>query len=73
MKTGIKTTKSINLLHGFGIKGLLEETFDTLAAKGELILKVLARKAILDHIVSYPEIFGKAMSPSITKKGFHQE
>ena len=68
VKTGTKTTTSINLPRGFGIKGLLEETFDTLAAKGELILKLPARKAILDHIVSCPEIFGKAMSPSITKK-----
>ena len=70
IKTGTKTTTSVNLPHGFGMKGYLEELFDTYKASGALTLKLPARKAITDHIVSCPEIFGKAMCPKTTKKGF---
>ena len=69
-KSENKTTTSVNIPRGFGLKGIIEEEFNTLAAKGVLILKLPARKAILDHIVSCPEIFGKSMSPKTTKKGF---
>ena len=65
-----KTTSSVNLPHGFGMKGFLEDVFDDHKARGVLILKLPARKAIIDHIVSCPRIFGRAMSPKTTKKGF---
>ena len=54
------TTSAIKLPHGFGLKGTLEYMFDKYKARGELFLKVPARKAIIDHIVSCPEIFGKS-------------
>ena len=68
IKTGTKTTTSVNLPHGFGMKGLLEELFDTYKASGILTLKLPARKAITDHTISCPEIFSKAMCPKTTKK-----
>ena len=52
------------------MKGYIEDQFNILTVKGVLILKLPARKAILDHIVSCPEIFGKLMSPKTTKNGF---
>ena len=70
VKTGTKTTTSVNLPHGFGMKGFLEDLFATHQASGVLTLKLTARKAIIDHIVSCPDIFSNAMSPKTTKKGF---
>ena len=70
VKTDSKSTTAINLPHGFGMKGFLEDMFDIKKARGELVIKLPARKAIIDHIVSCPEIFGKAMLPKTTKKGF---
>ena len=34
------------------------------------MLKLHACKAIIDHFISFPEIFGKAMNPKPTKKGY---
>ena len=65
-----KTTSSVNLPHGFGMKGFLEDVFDDHKARGVLVLKLPARKAIIDHIVSCPDIFGRPMSPKPTKKIF---
>ena len=70
IKTLTKTVTSVNLPHGFGMKGFLEDLFDTYNASSMLMLKLPARKAIIDHCVSCPEIFSKAMSPKTTKKGF---
>ena len=65
-----KTTTAVNLPNGFGLKGFIEDIFDDYKSRGILHLKLPARKAILDHIVSCSEIFGKAMSPKTTRKGF---
>ena len=65
-----KTMTVVNLPRGFGLKGFLEEMFDMKKASGELTLKLHARKAIIDHCVCCLEIFGKAMSPKKTKRGF---
>ena len=70
VKEGSKTTTAENLPHGFGLKGYLEDIFDQKKACGELILKLPTRKAIIDHAVSCPEIFSKAMAPKTTKRGF---
>ena len=53
-----KTTTAVDLPSGFGLKGEIEEIFDEYKAKGILVLKLPARKAILDHIVSCSEFFG---------------
>ena len=68
LKASSKTTTVTNLPHGFGLKCYLEDTFDNLKASGTLTLKLPARKVIIDHIVSCPEIFGKAMIPKATKR-----
>ena len=68
MKSANKTTTSINLPSGFGLKGYIENLFDVYKANGTLLLKLPARKAIIDHCVSCPEIYGKAMQPKTTKK-----
>ena len=52
------------------MKGFLEDFFATYQVSGVLILKLTAQKVIIDHSVSYPEIFSKAMCPKIIKKGF---
>ena len=59
-----------NLPTGFGLKGFIEEMFDTLKASGKLNIKLPARKAIIDHCVTCPEMYGKAMATKTTKKGF---
>ena len=69
VKVESKNTTAVNLPHGYGLKGRIEDMFDTYKARGILNLKLPARKAITDHIVSCPEIFGKAMAPKTTKKG----
>ena len=69
VKAETKTTSAVNLPNGYGMKGNLECMFDEYKARGVLNLKLPARKAITDHIVSCPEIFGKAMAPKTTKKG----
>ena len=70
IKSSTKTTTSVNLPNGFGLKGLIEDIFDDHKSRGLLLLKLPAQKAIVDHIVSCSEIFGKAMCPKTTKKGF---
>ena len=47
MKAANKTTTSINLPSGFGLKGYIENLFDIYKANGRLTLKLPARKA--DH------------------------
>ena len=47
----------MNLPHGYGLKGHIEDIFDTYKARGILKLKLPTRKFITDHIVSYLEIF----------------
>ena len=69
VKVESKNTTAVNLPHGYGLKGNIEDIFDTYKARGILKVKLPARKAITDHIVSCPEIFGKAMAPKTTKKG----
>ena len=70
MKATNKTITSTKLPHGVGLKDYLEDNFDNLKARGILTLKIPARKAIIDHIDSCLEIFGKSTSPKTTKKGF---
>ena len=70
MKEINKTTTSINLPSGFRLKGYIKNKLDELRASGTLMLKLTARKAIIDHCVSCPEIYGRAMQPKSTKKGF---
>ena len=72
VKSQSKTTTAVNLPTGFGLKGDMEGIFDDYKARGFLSLKLIARKAIIDHIVSCSEIFGKAMSPR-TKKRIHSQ
>lgn len=59
----------MNIPSGYGLKGQLEYESDCLYGSGTLILKLPARRAMIDHIVSCPEIYGKAMQPKTTKKG----
>ena len=68
MKEINKTTTSINLPSGFRLKGYIKNKLDELRASGTLMLKLTARKAIIDHCVSCPEIYGRAMQPKSTKK-----
>ena len=70
VKSSSKKATSVNLPSGFGLKGLLEDELNCLQASKKLHLKAPARKAIIDHITSCPEIFGNAMQPKITKRGF---
>ena len=70
LKTMCKRVTSVNLPSGYGLKGQLEYELDRLHASGILHIKLPAKKAILDHIVSCPEIYGKLMQPKTTKKGF---
>ena len=70
IKLANKTTTSINLPSGFGLKGFVENKLDELRANGTLLLKLTARKAIIDHCVSCSEIYGKAMQLKTTQK-FH--
>ena len=65
-----KTTTAENLPHGFGLKGYLEDMFDILKANGSLVIKLPARKAIIDHCVCCPEMLSKSMAPKTTIKGF---
>ena len=68
VKTLSKSITAVDLPRGFGMKGFLEDMFDIKKARGELVLKLPARKAIIDRIVSCPEIFGKAMLPKKRQK-----
>ena len=70
MKSESKKITAINIPSGYGLKGHLEYEMDCLHASGTLMLKLPARKATIDHIVSCLEIYGKAMQPKTTKKGF---
>ena len=70
LKAETKTTTAVNLPSGYGLKGQLEDELDRLKAGGVLILKTPARKAIIDHVVTCPEIYGSAMKPKTTKKGY---
>ena len=53
------------------MKGNIECTFDEYKARGILSLKLPARKAIADHMLSCHEIFGKAMTPKNNKEGMY--
>lgn len=64
------TTTATNLTHGFGLKSYLQDTFDNIKAISIIILKLPARKAITNHIVSCPEIFAKVTCPKTTKRRF---
>ena len=72
IKQTSKKATSVNLPSGFGLKGTLEDKLIRLQANKTLLLKTPMRKAIIDHITSCPEIFGNAMQPKITKKGFFE-
>ena len=65
-----KSTIYVNLPNGFDLKGFIKNILNNYKSRCILLLKLPARKAILDHIVSCPDIFGKAMSPKTTRKGF---
>ena len=54
--------KAINSSTVFGLKGFIKEMSDTLKASGKLNIKLPARKAIIDHCVTCPEMYGKAMA-----------
>ena len=70
VKVESKTTTAVNLPSGYGLKGQLEDELDRLKAAGVLMLKLPARKAIVDHVTSCPEIYGTSMKNKTTKKGF---
>ena len=70
VKSSSKKTTSVNLPSGFGVKGLLEDELTRHQASKKLNLKTPMRKVIIDHTISCPEIFGNAMQPKITKRGF---
>ena len=70
MKSESKKVTGINIPSGYGLKGQLECEIDCLYASGTLMLKLPARKAMIDHIVSCHEIYGKAIQPKTTKKGY---
>ena len=70
MKSESKKFTAINIPSGYRLKGQLEYEIDCLYASGTLMLKLPARKAMIDHIVSCPEIYGKAMQPTTKKKGY---
>ena len=50
------------------MKEFLEDVFDDHKARGVLVLKLPAQKAIIYHIVSCSEIFDRAISPNKQKK-----
>ena len=68
VKAETKTTKTINLPNGYGMKGNLECMFDGYKAQVILSFKLPACKTITNHINLCPEIFGKAMAPK-SKEG----
>ena len=70
MKSESKKITAINVPSGYGLKGEIEYKLDQLQASGVLMLKLSARKAIIDHIASCPEVYGKALQTKTTKKGF---
>ena len=55
------TVAAINLPSGFGLKGQIEDELNHHQATRILVLKLPARKAIVDHAVSCPKIKKKAM------------
>ena len=65
-----KTTTAVNLPSGFGLKGQLEYDLDRLSAQGILTLTLHVRKAIVDHTVTCPDTFSKALHPKTSEKGF---
>ena len=70
LKAKTKSTTAVNLPSGYGLKGQLEDELDRLNASGVLMLKTPAHKAIIDHVVTCPEIYGSAMKPKTTKKEY---
>ena len=70
MKPESKKVAAINIPSGYGLKGQLEYDIDCLYASGTLMLNLPAQKSMIDHIVSFPEIYGKAVQPKTTKKGY---
>ena len=67
-KSLCKILTSIYLPRLYELKGEVECYLDCLQASGQLILKLPARKDIIDHIYSFPEIYEKVMQPKTTKK-----
>ena len=63
-----KTTTAINLPHGFGLKALLEYKLDMFKASGALMLKLPARKAVIDHYTCCLKVLGKTMAQKSIKK-----
>ena len=70
IKSESKKVTAINIPSGYRLTGKLEYEIDCLYASGTLILNLPARKAIIEHIVSFPEIYDKTMQPKTTKKGY---
>ena len=68
MKSESKKVTAINIPSGYGLKGQLEYEINCLYASSTLMIKLPARKAIIDQIVSCPEIYGKAMQPKNNKE-----
>ena len=61
MKSEIKKVTAINISSGYRLKGQLEYEINCLYVIGNLMLKLPSRKAMIEHIVSCPEIYVKAM------------
>ena len=68
VKMETKTITAVNLPNGYGMKGNLECMFEEYKARGILTLKLPVRKALTDHIISCPEIFGKQWHQKLQKK-----
>ena len=66
LKAETKTTTAVNLPSGYGLKGQLENKLDRLKANGILMLKTPACKAIINHVVTSPEIYGSTMKSKTT-------
>ena len=61
-----KVTSAVNLPSGFGLKGQIEYELDRLYAQGILVPKLIARKAIVNHTVNFPDTFGKVKKYTLT-------
>ena len=71
-KSANKPTTSINLPSDFGLKGYIENLFDVYKANVEIILKLPARKAMIDHYVRCPELYGTSIQTK-TKKRYYRK
>ena len=70
MKSESRKVTALNIPSGYGLKGQLEYEINFLYVSGTLMIKLPARKVMIDHIVSCPEIYGKAMQTKTKKKGY---